>query len=101
MGSNDPAVGSFTFRRVGELRMMLDGGLLNKNLQHDMTFIMIVKAFESYDGILDLEPDNSLQTTTNALTKQQTRSPSELPPPKSFGAFISHKKVTAHCNIYI
>ena len=84
---------------VGELKMMLDMGLLKESLQHNMTFIMIVKAFENYDESLDLEPDNSsnqapLQTTTTALTNDQTGSLSALPPHKSFGAFISHKKVT-------
>jgi hypothetical protein len=86
---------------VSELKILLDRGRLQSALQHDMIISMIEDAFENYDT-LDLEsedtskedvPQTKEALASSAQIKQQTQSPSELPPHKSFGAFISHKKV--------
>jgi hypothetical protein len=57
----------------------------------------IIKAFKGSLKSEDLPTQMMRPTKTHssATTQQQTRSPTQLPPHKSFGAFISHKKVTA------
>ena len=85
---------------VSELKMLLEVGTLRDVLQHTLIFTMIVKAFENDDGSLDLELNDTSnvvaktkQDLATAAVDKQPAQPNELPPHKSFGAFISHKKV--------
>ena len=85
---------------LDELKMLLEEGTLEKQLQHNMIFTMIAKALKNNDGSDDLELDDTSKETAQTkqdlattATHKQTAQTNELPPNKLFGAFISHKKV--------
>ena len=85
---------------LGELKILMKRGTLERVLQHTMIFSMIEDALENDDGSDDLELDDTSKETAQTkqdlattTTHKQTAQTNELPPNKLFGAFISHKKV--------
>ena len=74
--------------------MVFQSGLLRELLNHDVIFAMIEQVIKYEGEALDLQPDESSKNKDTPKVKPQT-SLNEMPPHKSPGVFISHKKVTA------
>ena len=82
---------------VEDLRRLTDDKDLFKDvIPQGQLRLDIIKAFKA-GGSLRPEDTNTKKMTkpqSSPTTKQQTRNLNGLPAHKSFGAFISHKKVT-------